>query len=131
MNLASKLFQGSTTLHAKKLLQARTLQSGLAYWQTDFDIISHSLRSCDMMSEGCDTMSEGCDTSVSDSIRMQYKNHAMISYKYLEYFYWSYELYISSGSLLFDWYIVYCLSWAWINAIWVGGRRTESISHLH
>ena len=29
LDLASKLFQGSTTLHTKKLLRARTLQSGL------------------------------------------------------------------------------------------------------
>ena len=29
LDLASKLFQGSTTLHARKLLRARTLQSGL------------------------------------------------------------------------------------------------------
>ena len=29
LDLASKLFQGSTTLHAKKLLRARTLQSAL------------------------------------------------------------------------------------------------------
>ena len=37
------------------------------------DIISHSLRTCDMMSEGC-------DTSVSDSIRVWYKNHVMMFY---------------------------------------------------
>ena len=37
------------------------------------DIISHERSECDMMSEGC-------DTSVSDSVRVIYKNHALMFY---------------------------------------------------
>ena len=50
------------------------------------DIISHSLHSCDMMSEyGAIRCTEGCDTSVSDSIRVRYKNHVMMFYLSLNY----------------------------------------------
>ena len=37
------------------------------------DIVSHERSECDIMSEGC-------DTNVSDSIRVRYKNHAMMFY---------------------------------------------------
>ena len=44
------------------------------------DIISHSIRSCDMMWKGAIRCTERCDTIVCDSIRARYKNHARMFY---------------------------------------------------